>query len=347
MEPQLALGGVQPDFVFRSNDQTLPSLAVFCDGWQFHASPAINRIADDARKREQLRQQGYAVVGITWADLQAAKNGTTAPPEWFSPARWTHAMQQSQGKLKPGMQDLAVGGPIDYIVRWVSRPDPEGFRALSDAIPLLLAGAGPTGKTEEDESLFAVTKLVHDGEQLSANGSRHTWAWRHDTLTVVARVLGGPGTAAEISAMLDDREDRLGHNHKSAWREWLRISTLLNLRLLPTRLSSHSLIEEAQAATTSDGVELAEPWKTLFGGAVSAIEKDLIEDMASADVAVPELGYETANGLPLDISWPEHRVVVEIDFPKAERDELAADGWTLVRPDIAEIRDALTAAGGR
>jgi hypothetical protein len=347
MEPQLPLGGVLPDFVFRSNDQAIPDLAIFCDGWHFHASPAINRIADDARKRELLRQKGYAVIGVTWADLEDAKQGTVAAPEWFSDTRWSHTMQAGQGSLKPGMRDVLVGGPIEYIVRWISQPDPEAFRALGEALPLMLVGTGPMGRISPDQQLSEFTKVVHDGGSLPSDGSRHTWGWRHDTLTVIAARSTGNAHATEITAMLDDREDRLGHQHRSAWREWLRFSNLLNLRLQPTRITTYSLAEDKQAATTEAGVELAEPWSSLYSDAVSSQEKEFVADLATAEVAVPELGYESASGLPLGISWPDRRVVVDLDLADEDRQELSDEGWTLVRLDVDEIKRVLGEAGGR
>src|SRR5690348_17525432 len=55
LEPQVQLGGSRPDFVLRSSQGSLPVVAIFTDGWLYHASPAHNRIADDARKRQELR----------------------------------------------------------------------------------------------------------------------------------------------------------------------------------------------------------------------------------------------------------------------------------------------------
>ena len=43
----------KPDFLLSSNQGGLPNVAIFTDGWQYHASPAHNRIADDAQKRHK------------------------------------------------------------------------------------------------------------------------------------------------------------------------------------------------------------------------------------------------------------------------------------------------------
>ena len=62
LEPQVQMGGCRPDFVLRSSQGGLPAVAIFTDGWLYHASPAHNRIADDARKRQDLRDSGVIVA---------------------------------------------------------------------------------------------------------------------------------------------------------------------------------------------------------------------------------------------------------------------------------------------
>lgn len=343
LEPQLGLGGVKPDFVLRSNDLAVPGLAVFCDGWRYHASPTINRIADDAKKRELLREQGYAVVGVVWSDLVAAQEGNVSPPPWYSERRWTQVMQSAGGGLNPGLRDLVVGGPIDYIVRWISQPDPAAFRALAEALPLLLAGSGPVGKSQG--ALMGATTALHGDKAIGTHGDRPAWGWVHDTLTVFARALGSQSAASEVAALLDDRDDRLGEAHKPAWQEWLRISNLLNLRQQPARIVAYSQALGAEASTTEEGVELAGEWGDLYRDAVEPEERDLLAGLASADVPVPVLGHEV-DGLPLAISWPAQRIVVELGLEAEDQADLATEGWTIVTPNLTEIRNQLTAAGG-
>ena len=74
LEPQVQMGGSRPDFVLRSSQGSLPVVAIFTDGWLYHASPAHNRIADDARKRQELRDSGVIVLGITARDVEHARS---------------------------------------------------------------------------------------------------------------------------------------------------------------------------------------------------------------------------------------------------------------------------------
>jgi ATP-dependent helicase YprA (DUF1998 family) len=345
MEPQLALDGVRPDFVFYSSDQNIPRMAVFCDGWQFHASPVINRISDDATKRASLRDQGVAVLGLTWQDLVEAEAGTASLPPWFSQSRWAAAMAAAHGALKPAHLDLVRGGPIDYLVRWISHPDPPGIEALAEALPLLLAGAGPVGKTEASGSLIGLAREFHDGRALPTQGNRQVWGWRYDTLTVLARNVADHGYGTEATVLLDDRGSRLGQNHKDAWHQWIRLANLLNHRLQPAQVTAYSLAFAEPEQTPPGWVQLPEPWASLYEATVSEAEKQVIALLAASGAPEPRLGHETGSGLPLDISWPEHHVAVDIGLADQDRDELRQDGWTLVEAEPGAILSALATVG--
>src|SRR5262249_54448799 len=69
LRPQENVLGSKPDFVLTSARPGVPPTAIFTDGWLFHASPAHNRIADDAEKRRNLRDGGYQVVAVTRDDV--------------------------------------------------------------------------------------------------------------------------------------------------------------------------------------------------------------------------------------------------------------------------------------
>lgn len=344
MEPQLQLGGVQPDFVFVSNDPNVPRLAVFCDGWQFHANPVINNVATDAKKRASLRAQGYLVLGLAWQDLVTAEEKKTIPPAWFSEARWTQAVTMTGGALKPGLLDLVKGGPIDFLTRWISHPDVAEIEALAEALPLLLVGCGALGKIDSVEPLDVAARDLRDGGSLATTGDRNAWSWTNDTLTVLARNVVAQGAATEVAVLLDDRTEHLGQQHKAAWQDWLRLANLLNLRLQNAHITAYSLVGAGVAGGPAGGVALAEPWASLHREAVGA-EKVVIEQLAVGGFAVPVLGYETGDGLPIDIAWPDYKVALDMELDDTDREELAGLGWTVVAPEISAIRDALARAG--
>ncbi|WP_027860122.1 DEAD/DEAH box helicase [Marmoricola sp. URHB0036] len=352
LEPQLPLGNVKPDFVLVCNDPGVPRVAVFCDGWQFHASPAVNRLAEDAGKRAALRAQGYVVVSLTWHDLDVAEQRTSDPAPWFDDARWSKVLAASNGTLRPVHRGLVTGGPLDLLMGWIAAPDPVGLRELAEHLPLLLIGSGAAGRSDAAESLLTLSGDLHDGGPVPSTGDAATWSWRHDTLTVVARRT--TGNASEVAVLLDDRKDLLGPPHKEAWNEWLRLSNLLNLRLQEASVLARSQLHAPSAAvgpatTATEGgpatTTYAEPWRSLLDQAVGETASVLLRQLAGLAVTPPEVGGETGDGLVLEIAWPHHRLVVDLDLSDDDRLELADLGWRVVPPDSGAIQDALEPAG--
>ena len=71
----------------------------------------------------------------------------------------------------------------------------------------------------------------------------------------------------------------------------------------------------------------------------------VVTELAVGGFAVPVLGHETGDGLPIDIAWPDYKVALDIELNDTAREELAGLGWTVVAPEIPAIRDALARAG--
>ena len=70
--------------MLETDDTAVPAVAIFTDGRTFHATVAHNRLADDAAKRQILRDTGRIVLAVTAADVQQAEEGTVTPPPWFA-----------------------------------------------------------------------------------------------------------------------------------------------------------------------------------------------------------------------------------------------------------------------
>src|SRR5690625_3054271 len=71
LEPQKHVMGSRPDFILSSAKQHVPQVAIFTDGWQFHASTSNDRLADDAKNRAALRAAGFRVLSLTLEDLES------------------------------------------------------------------------------------------------------------------------------------------------------------------------------------------------------------------------------------------------------------------------------------
>ena len=86
IQPQVELGQAEgfhrptrPDFMITAtrvpddgsfNRAAIPQMAIYLDGFEFHASAQHPRFAGDIEKREQLRMHpGYVVWTFTWSDM--------------------------------------------------------------------------------------------------------------------------------------------------------------------------------------------------------------------------------------------------------------------------------------
>lgn len=58
-------------------------------------------------------------------------------------------------------------------------------------------------------------------------------------------------------------------------------------------------------------------------------------------IAVPVVGYETDEGIPIDFAWPDASVAVCFDMGADERQDLESHGWHVFAGDPAAVVDAL------
>ncbi|MEU6196729.1 DEAD/DEAH box helicase [Streptomyces sp. NPDC047061] len=146
----------RPDLLFRpvAGDTTTEgapplSIAVYLDGYRWHASSRTNRIAADAAKRALLRADGILVWQITWDDVVAWERSLRGPQE--EPADDADEPRDPLAPVIAGPEADAAWPPYDVASptgpgavvrkRWAdARRDPSEVDALlyAGAIPSLL-----------------------------------------------------------------------------------------------------------------------------------------------------------------------------------------------------------------
>lgn len=104
-------------------------------------------------------------------------------------------------------------------------------------------------------------------------------------------------------------------------------------------------VDSASAATTSP--TLPGGWARLHD-VVTSQERALLADLATrAGILLPEVGYETTDGIPIDLAWPSARIATGFDVDEDTRAEWEAAGWRFVAPDpdllAAALADAVSA----
>jgi hypothetical protein len=354
LEPQVRMGGVQPDFVLRCNDTNIPDVVIFTDGHRYHASAAINRIADDAQKRAGLRDAGKVVLAITAPDVQAWTSDKTTPPVWLSDATTSSVLAQSSANFGPPTVEAIKGGPIAFLLSWIQDPKPAEIEAFSGIAPYYFATLpGVTHLVAPDgSSAIALAVAVAEGTTLPPNGGGvpNAWMWNADACVLAAREV--PGGAVEVALVLDDRAEAVAADgHRAAWQAWLQVSNALNLRVQPTTILALSDAKLIAVESPSDSLVeslLPREWAALVELAATPVEHALLVALADlGTVRLPILGYETAAGLPLEVAWPHSLTVVDLGLAPADKAELEAEGWTILPPDPSAISDALREQGVR
>jgi ATP-dependent helicase YprA (DUF1998 family) len=361
LEPQVLLHGSRPDFVLQSNDPNVPLVAIFTDGRQFHATPACNRLADDAAKRRALRDEGVIVLGITARDVEQAADpdAVVSPPVWFNEGVVSSVLQSGQFALATRTLESLTGGPFGFLLNWLQRPEVDSHRTLADIVPLFFSqGAEPV--TVPGGDLAGAAGALLDGalpggaEVGSAGGppvSAH-W-WRRGPLGVLARMESVAGAlATKIAVVLDDRDEALvGDGHAEAWREWLQISNALNLREQPMSITTVSQVLDGAAggsvlestpvadpgAEPADLAELPPEW-AVEAELLSAEEARLVRVLAAAGgVPVPLVGHESESGIPINLAWPALKIAVLLEPEPGDREDLQAQGWQVLDPDPGQL----------
>lgn len=346
LRPQENVLGSKPDFVLTSARGGVPPTAIFTDGRMYHATPGYNRIADDAAKRRNLRDGGYQVVAVTRDDVDGAMLDTPG----FSRERTSFVLGIAGDQLSKSALDLVFGNAIDLLLAWVQQPSRQTRGQLAHWLPLLgLASLAGVGRRAEGSPTGLALAALDDA--LIESSAGNTLVWRYGGFAAAIRMSPGSQTSTEVAVVMDDADEALNEHAKDPWREWLRWGNLLNFRSLPTEITSRAALLEGLATPTPEpAVEpepvaasgLTGPWRDVYDE-VSASERELVAMLAAAELPIPDIGEEF-RGIPLEISWPDHKVVVDIGIADDEREQLSAAGWALTAAETDAVKAALQEA---
>ena len=358
LEPQVQMRGSRPDFVLSSSQGGLPMVAIFTDGWLYHASPAHNRVADDAIKRQDLRDSGVIVLGITAQDVARAESKTPSTPAWLNQGVIAELMR-SGGTFRPQNVETIGKGPVDFLLAWIQNPDVDGHRALANQLPYLFLSGSRQFVLDSTVDLgreAALLLLDPDYAPPSGDQAGASWWWSAGSVGCLTRA---SGTVLETALIVDDRADHVANSDQGAdgWREWLRISNVLSLREQPTLITALSDAEEQAAdrvqpapiRPSDSGFVLDQGWQSVWDQAFSVAEQAFVETIARGDgeapVLRPVVGYETEGGIPVDFAWPDQKIAVFLDL-ETEDPRIAELGrdWRVFGDDPDAVLAALKEA---
>jgi ATP-dependent helicase YprA (DUF1998 family) len=359
LRPQPRLHGTQPDFVLLADARDIPEMYIYTDGRRYHAHPERNRLADDSDKRERLRLADHLVWTVTSADLDAfeqRREGVVPPPaRWFTTAVASNLAKLRAKEVLPAgsiRDDLLSADAVTQILEWIADPDGEAWRSVASVLPLAFFDRA-RAELWLSETLADVASSLLSGSPTPPrdNGGIESWWWRDGTLVMVAATHNPHARDVEVVLAVDDRKSALeADEFEEAWQCWLALSNVLGAARRQPKITTFTQLAAlappaVQPAGPAEVPTAARPvpieWQRLLDAALDD-EKRVLGELAAAGLPLPEQGYETDDGIPIDIAWPDHRVAVV--FSDDLLGTLAEQQWRVFRFDSDGLPDQLTAA---
>jgi len=346
--PQVDLQGTRPDFLLVAPDPDIPDLAIYTDGYQFHASMEHNRLADDATKRETLRERGVIPWAITWQDVEAFSNpdSRAEPPRWADPR--LNLKLQASFSPSASLMALISRDAMTQLWHWIHEPDTQEWGKFSDLVPFMLRQAG-AGKINPDAVPQLAQALARGEHAAPADGDAVLWT---RNLGFAAFACAAPGKSPATFAVglsLDDRDEAVADaDFGSSWREWLRLSNLMAFKTVGLSISTvrQEIAEGSleQQTVRKGHVLLPAGWEGLLAEALED-ERVLLADLVKAGISIPPaLGLESESGYVLSLGWAEQRIGVLLDDDPEAQSAWENDGWQVLGPQAEAIAAALDRA---
>lgn len=104
------------------------------------------------------------------------------------------------------------------------------------------------------------------------------------------------------------------------------------LRRLIDNAGAIDLSAAAETEVVEFPASLPRDWVALYEAAFGS-ERELLIALAEAGAPRPEVGFESAGGVPISIAWPDRLIAADVAFEPEDLVELKAEGWKVLRPD--------------
>jgi replicative superfamily II helicase len=306
-----------PDVMFSRLDGPPVRVAVYLDGYRYHASVAKNQIAVDAGKRMRLRASGMFVFQLTWDDVTTVVDGDHADHAWrpyLGVAQ--HAARrryQQLGGRGEELDELIWTNPMQTLLAFLGDPDSPRWPLRAEAVLTGLLAHEPGNRTSVTTNSAGAPELLRAAfqeEVLPASAEGKITIVRHSDNTgcrLVIAVDQRDSSAAAISGftVLDDRATTIKsdqESHRRRWTAWLRWGDVLQFL----------------SGSTSDGMQLAitdtslvDPALLAIGGGTGAFQALRAEERGVDPLAE----QEQAPLISVDINWRAALDLMDQDEP--------------------------------
>jgi hypothetical protein len=343
-----------PDFVIRRLDAKAPDVAVYLDGFQFHASADHNNLAADARKRSGVRASGRLVWNLTWDDVDrfhraaGSESASSAPTRrLLSGAGYQNALALHHAK--DGGIDYRVvdRNPVECLLEYLRKPSLEDWERLALSAVGGAFSMGPTRHEIDGSSIgealnqavvgdLAPPQVVDAPNALASTFSTDAGHRIHCFLrlppdderwTVISAIPDGPGDVAV-------------EEHRRRWQDHLQWANILQFlrgdgrdAVICASSMGDEALEDLWIIDADAGPEVGprhEPSHAMLEE-LELIDDDvtraLVDDALRAGAEDFVAGFELEDGQLVEAAWPELRVgILGADAPAS-----SVPGWD-IRP---------------
>ncbi|MFD6038990.1 DEAD/DEAH box helicase [Streptomyces griseoincarnatus] len=375
----------RPDLLFRpvAGDTTgdgappLP-VAVYLDGYRWHASSRANRVAADAAKRARLRADGILVWQITWDDVVAwdrtlkgeAARGPDAPADPLdaviagpaADAAWPPydvtstagpgalvREQWRKARRDPSDVDaLLFDGAIPSLLGFLRDPRPARWQQLAQLAVSAPASLRRRELVDSDpEGAVGWINAAVRGEATPAvagQGVKLLTFQDASGLPLVlagARRADGKGLSWSALAVLDDRTEAVEgdrDDHRRRWKAWLCWGNIIQF-LDPTGSGRADGLALARTTLDTFDAALLAAASGPAGGLLSALR----DDLPGTGLHLPDDRAEEENGAAATAAAPAPAAdtAPEPDTPMTPVERTA---WELVLAELTKWGDPDVAA---
>jgi replicative superfamily II helicase len=243
---QRVLDGTRPDVLFERLDAPGPRLALYLDGYEFHATAKHNRLADDAAKRTRLRAEGLRVFQLTYYDVKEWR--TRVRDTGYAAAGPAHPVWQPygdqaqrqardyyakvRGRLPGELAENVWINPADLLLSYLRAPDAEAWLSRAEAAVAGVTGTRPHMAAVAEDAVGAqLTAALHGTPPSGQGGPLRILAAVDRSGCRVTAVADGRHKPPAWTALtvLDDSPTAIADTgaHKKRWQAWLYWSNLL------------------------------------------------------------------------------------------------------------------------
>lgn len=364
VEPQVELGPkdnvaipARADFVFHPerSGRVLP-IAVFTDGFMFHAGGENPRVGYDMAQRMALLRSGrFNIWSLTWDDVQ--DRFKSSPDSAFE-----NFLNHSPAKLGPllaaqglnSMLGLHESRNFDLFVRFLTQPNHEAWAKYAAISAIALPS---TAMISESAANSLRTAVLSEGEATLPTGGGDFFAGvlerEHSDEGLMLRLCtiaskeaamkGAPEGIECVARFFDDQATASKPGYKASWNGFLRSFNVFQFLPRSWFVTSRGLETNAYAALTDAFSSKTEPKPAVddptltdvLGLSVPEVHP-LLRLISHEGLPLPEPGFELPGPVgeviaTAELAWPYLKVALLLESESDSKSTFVQAHWTAQR----------------